>query len=387
MNFKEMSAEDLMARQAEIRSLVDAEDADLDALETEAREIREELETRQTEASRKEEIRKMVAEGKAPETKEIEKQEERIMPDLKEIRSSQEYAAAYLNMIKNNDDAECRALLTADATAATGYVPVPTALENEIRTAWEEHRIMGLVKKSNFKGHVKIGFELSATGANIHLEGDNAPNEETVTLGTVEIKNEMIKKWISVSDEALEGTTVDTMGYIFKEIAHKITEKAEEILIGKITGAATAATASAVGVPKLQDNPDKDTVAKAMALLCGQAGNLHIAMNRATYPAFRSLELNANYGIDVFEGLRDRIVFTDKLPAYSAATTGVTYMIVGDFSGAQANFPNGDSLQILTDPYTDATKDLVRVIGREYVGMGLVADKHFVNVTKEAAAG
>lgn len=387
MNFKEMSAEDLMARQAEIRSAVDAEDADLDALETEAREIREELETRQNEASRKEEIRKMVAEGKAPETKEIEKQEERIMPDLKEIRSSQEYAAAYLNMMKTNDDAECRALLTADATAATGYVPVPTALENEIRTAWEEHSIMGLVKKSSFKGHVKIGFELSATGANIHLEGDSAPNEETVTLGTVEIKNEMIKKWISVSDEALEGTTVDTMGYIFKEIAHKITEKAEEILIGKITGAGTAATATAVGVPKLQDNPDKDTVAQAMALLCGQAGNLHIAMNRATYPAFRTLELGANYAVDVFEGLRDRIVFTDKLPAYSAATTGVTYMIVGDFSGAQANFPNGDSLQILTDPYTDATKDLVRVIGREYVGMGLVADKHFVNVTKEAAAG
>lgn len=388
MNFKEMSAEDLIARQAEIRSLVDAEDADLDALETEAREIREELETRQAEASRKEEIRKMVAEGKAPETKEIEKhEEERKVTDVKEIRSSQEYALAYLNMMKSNDDTECRALLTADATAATGYVPVPTALENEIRTAWEEHTIMGLVKKSNFKGHVKIGFELSATGANIHLEGDNAPNEETVTLGTVEIKNEMIKKWISVSDEALEGTTVDTMGYIFKEIAHKITEKAEDILIGKITGAGTAATATAVGVPKLQDNPDKDTVAKAMALLCGQAGNLHIAMNRATYPAFRALELNANYAVDVFEGLRDRIVFTDKLPAYSAATTGVTYMIVGDFSGAQANFPNGDSLQILTDPYTDATKDLVRVIGREYVGMGLVADKHFVNVTKEAAAG
>ena len=258
-------------------------------------------------------------------------------------------------------------------------------LEDEIRTAWEQHTIMGLVKKSNFRGHVKIGFELTASGAAVHLEGDSAPNEETVTLGTVEIKNEMIKKWISVSDEALEGTTVDTMGYIFKEIAHKITEKAEEILIGKITVAGTAATASAVGVPKLQDNPDKDTVAQAMALLCGQAGNLHIAMNRATYPAFRTLELNANYGIDVFEGLRDRIVFTDKLPAHSAATTGVTYMIIGDFGGCQANFPNGDSLQILTDPYTDATKDLVRVIGREYVGMAVVADKHFVNVTKEAA--
>lgn len=309
------------------------------------------------------------------------------MPELKEIRSSQEYASAYLNMIKTGDDSECRALLTADATAATGYVPVPTLLETEIKTAWETHQIMGLVKKSAFKGHVKIGFELSATGAAVHLEGDNQPNEETVTLGTVEIKNEMIKKWISVSDEALEGTTVDAMGYIFREIAHRITEKAEEILIGKITGAATAATATAVGVPKLSKAPAKETVAEAMALLCGEAGNLHIAMNRATYPAFRKLELEANYGVDVFEGLRDRIVFTDKLPAYSAATTGVVYMIVGDFAdGVQANFPNGaESMQILNDPYTDATKDLVRIIGRQYVGMAVVGDKRFVNVTHPAA--
>lgn len=388
MEIKTMTAEELQVRQAEIRSLVDAEDADLDALETEAREIKTELEARAEAEAKKQEVRDMLAAGIVPEAKTIEKhEEERKMPELKEIRSSQEYASAYLTMIKTGDDMECRALLTADATAATGYVPVPTLLETEIKTAWETHQIMGLVKKSAFKGHVKIGFELSATGAAVHLEGDSQPNEETVTLGTVEIKNEMIKKWISVSDEALEGTTVDAMGYIFREIAHRITEKAEEILIGKITGAATAATATAVGVPKLSKAPAKETVAEAMALLCGEAGNLHIAMNRATYPAFRALELNANYGIDVFEGLRDRIVFTDKLPAYSAATTGVVYMIVGDFAdGVQANFPNGaESMQILNDPYTDATKDLVRIIGRQYVGMAVVGDKRFVNVTHPAA--
>ena len=212
--------------------------------------------------------------------------------------------------------------------------------------------------------------------------------EETVTLGVVEVKAQMIKKWISVSDEALEGTTVDTQGYIFKEIAHKILEKAEEVLVGKIISAGTAATTGAVGVPQLQDNPAYDTVCQAMALLCGQASNIHIAMNRATYPVFRGIELGANYQIDAFEGLRDRIVFTDKLPSFAAATTGVTYMIVGDFGGVQANFPNGEgSMQILTDPYTDAAKDLVRITGRQYVGIEVVEDKRLVNVTKEATAG
>lgn len=387
MEFTKMTAAELNERKNEIRVLAKQDGADLDALEKELDDINAELRRREEAEAKRQKILASIASGEALETRVIDRPAEAGTSDDEEVRASKKYAQAYLNLIKTGDETECRALLTADATAATGYVPVPTMLEDEIRTAWEQHTIMGLVKKSNFRGHVKIGFELTASGAAVHLEGDSAPNEETVTLGTVEIKNEMIKKWISVSDEALEGTTVDTMGYIFKEIAHKITEKAEEILIGKITAAGTAATTNAVGVPKLQDNPDKDTVAQAMALLCGQAGNLHIAMNRATYPAFRTLELNANYGIDVFEGLRDRIVFTDKLPAYSAATTGVTYMVIGDFGGCQANFPNGDSLQILTDPYTDATKDLVRVIGREYVGMAVVADKHLVNVTKEAAAG
>lgn len=387
MELKNMSAEELQARMAEIREQIDTAE-DLDALEMEAKTIKEELDARAAAEAKKQEVRDLLAAGKIPEVKEIEKhEEERKVTDIKEIRASQEYAQAYLEMIKTGDDSECRALLTEDATAATGYVPVPTMLENEIKTAWENHQIMGLVKKSAFKGHVKIGFELTATGASVHLEGDSAPNEETVTLGTVEIKNEMIKKWISVSDEALEGTTVDVMGYIFREIAHRITEKAEEILIGKVTGAGTAATATAVGVPKLQKAPAEETIAEAMALLCGEAGNLHIAMNRATYPEFRKLELTASYGIDVFEGLRDRIVFTDKLPAYSAATTGVVYMIVGDFAdGVQANFPNGaESMQILTDPYTDATKDLVRIIGRQYVGMAVVGDKRLVNVTHPAA--
>ena len=387
MEFTKMTAAELNERKNEIRVLAKQDGADLDALEKELDDINAELRRREEAEAKRQKILASIASGEALETRVIDRPAEAGTSDDEEVRASKKYAQAYLNLIKTGDETECRALLTADATAATGYVPVPTMLEDEIRTAWEQHTIMGLVKKSNFRGHVKIGFELTASGAAVHLEGDSAPNEETVTLGTVEIKNEMIKKWISVSDEALEGTTVDTMGYIFKEIAHKITEKAEEILIGKITAAGTAATTNAVGVPKLQDNPDKYTVAQAMALLCGQAGNLHIAMNRATYPAFRTLELNANYGIDVFEGLRDRIVFTDKLPAYSAATTGVTYMVIGDFGGCQANFPNGDSLQILTDPYTDATKDLVRVIGREYVGMAVVADKHLVNVTKEAAAG
>lgn len=385
MNFKDMTASELQDRMIEIRSLVDAEDADLDALEKEAREIKEELESRAAEEAKRQEIRDALAASKVPEVRTIEKQEDGKVSEVKEIRSSREYEEAYLKALKTRDDSEVRALLTTEATAATGYVPVPTALETEIKTAWEDHKLMGLIKKSTFKGNVKIGFELTATGAAVHLEGDDAPNEEVITLGSVEIHNEMIKKWIRVSDEALEGTTVDTAGYLYKEIAQRIVEKAEEILVGKIIAAGTVATATAVGVPKYQANPAGDTVLEAMALLCGQASNIKIAMNRATYPKFVKAEKEANYKIDVFEGAE--VIFTDKLPAFTAASAGDVYMIVGDFAnGVQANFPNGDQITMLTDPYTDAQSDLVKIVGRQYVGMAVVGDKRLVNVTKAPEA-
>lgn len=389
MNLREMTIDQLMTRRTEIAGLIDTDGADLDALETEARMINEELQRRETEEARRQNLRSLIASGNAGTRITAPASQAPAARSAEDIRSSREYEQAYLDMIRTGDDTECRALLTTNTTASgvTGYVPVPTFLETEIRTAWEEHRLMGLVKHSYLKGNVKIGFELSATGASVHLEGAEAPNEETITLGAVEIKGEMIKKWIRVSDEALEGTTVDTAGYLYKEIAQKIIEKAEEILITKITSSPATATATAVSVPVLSANPANDTIVRALALLSAQAGDLHIAMNRQTYPEFRKIEVGANYQIDTFEGLRDRIVYTDKLPGYSSASTGDVYAIIGDFgSGAQANFPNGDTMNILTDPYTNAESDLVKIVGREYVGIAVVADKRFV-VLKKAAVG
>ncbi|MBO7689248.1 MAG: phage major capsid protein, partial [Clostridia bacterium] len=64
--------------------------------------------------------------------------------------------------------------------------------------------------------------------------------------------------------------------------------------------------------------------------------------------------------------------------AFSAATTGVAYAIVGDLGqGALANFPAGEEIQIKRDDYTLATSDLVRFIGREYVALGVVAPDAF----------
>ena len=382
MQINEMNLAEVEARLAEIDADIEKRSGEeLEALKAETLELiqrKAELEDAEKRAA----LAKELEAGAEPQTI-VERQKEDKIMSLAEIRESLEYGKAYLSMIKTGDDEECRSLLS-DNAASGGNVPVPTFLENEIKTAWEDCKIMSLVKKSYLKGNVKVGFEVSATGASVHAEGAEAPDEEVVVLGTVELKAESIKKWITVSDEALEGTTVDTIGYLYKEIAHKIVEKAEEILVGKITASPAVATTTAAGVPQLTANAiAADTLVKAVALLSGQARNLHLVMNRQTYPAFVAIALAANYAIDVFDGLKDRIVFTDKLPAFSAASAGNVYAIVGDFGyGAQANFPNGDGITLKVDDMSLAEKDLVKIVGRQYVGMAVVADKAFVNIKK-----
>ncbi len=341
--------------------------------------------------ARKNELKELAEQRKAEEAEALEATvvveelrsivEEKKMSNI-EVREANEYAQAFLGMLKTGKDEEVRSLLSTNVSG--GSVPVPTFLENEIKNAWENCQIMSLVKQTSYKSNVKIGFEVSATGAEVHVEGTEAPDEEVLVWGSVELKAENIKKWITISDEALEGTTIDTMGEIYKEVAQRIVEKAEEIAIGKINASPATTTTTAPGVPVFKASAiAADTIVAAEAFLSGKARNLYIAMNRQTYPAFVAVAMAANYAIDVFDGLKDKVVFTDALPAFSAASSDQTYAIVGDFGyGFQANKPNGNDIVIKVDDLSLAEKDLVKIVGRQYVGMGVVAPKAFVKIQK-----
>ena len=381
----EMTIEQLEARLSELTAIgenpEERSNDELAALVEERKAILAELESRKAQAAAAAEQRAAIAASKTVKVvKEFGKEENKM--EINELRASAEYNKAYIRALKG-DETEIRSLLSANASAG-GQIPVPTQLENEIKTAWEKYSLVSLVKHSYFAGNPKIGFELTATGATVHAEGAAAPDEEVITIGSVELKAESIKKWITVSDEALEGTTIDTAGYLYAEIAQRIVEKAEEILIAKIVSAPTTSSATAVAVAEFATQaPAVDTIVKAVALLSAQARDLHIALNRQSYAALVSAALNNKYGADAFDGLKDRVVFTDKLPAYSAASASDTWMIIGDFGyGAQANFPSGNEMTIKYDDLSLAEKDLVKLVGRQYVGIGVVAPNAFVRVTK-----
>ena len=380
MNFKDMSADELMERKAAISQEVESPDADLDALEQEARAINSELENRKAAEAQRNEIREAVANG-AGETIETIKEEREKPMTINEIRNSKEYIDAFARYIKTGKDEEVRALLSTNATAATGYVPVPEFVEGRINTAWQKLGIMDLVKKSYAKGNLKVGFELSASDAAIHAEGAAAVSEETLTFGVCELKPESIKKLLRVSDEVLDMASEEFLDYIYDEITYRIAIKAQKELIAKIVACTTSASSTSVSVGEVDDGaPSVSIVSECIGNLSDEAANPVIVMNKATWSQFKAAQYDAKYSVDPFEGLP--VHFDNSLPAYSStATTGV-WMIVGDFGlGAQANFPNGDNISIKVDDLTDAASDLVRFIGREFVGLGLVADKAFCRVT------
>ena len=377
-NIKEMTVEELEARKVAIVAELDNEGADLDKLEEEMRSIKAELEERANAEAKKAEIRASVAAGEGVVTKSVE-QEERKMPTMNEIRDSKEYIDAYARFIKTNDDTECRALLSENGS---GTVAVPTMVYDIIKNAWEREGIMSRVRKSYAKGNLKVGFEISADGAVIHTEGSAAISEENLTLGIVNLVPQSIKKWISVSDEALDLSGAEFLEYIYDELTYQIAKKAADELIAKIEACGTVSTATCVGVPVVEaSSASVGTVAAAMAELSDQASNPVVIMNKQTWGVMKAAQYANKFNVDPFEGLD--VVFNSSIKSFTAASSGDTYMIVGDLGeGALANFPNGEEIDLKFDDITLATSDLVKVIGREYVALGVVGPKSFVKVAK-----
>ena len=379
MDFTTMSIEELETRKSAIVTELDAPEADLDALEAEMRGINEELETRRTEAAKKAEIRASVATGKG-EVKKVFAKEERKNMSNAEIRNSHEYNVAYANYIKTGNDAECRALLTENVSGGT--VPVASYVEGRVRTAWERDGITSRVRKTFMKGNVKIGYEISADGAIVHTEAANsAVTEESLTLGIITLVPQSIKKWISISDEVYDLTGEEFLDYIYDELTYRIAKKLADLIIADIEACGTVSTGSLPAVPKITSTTvTVGLVAQAMAQLSDEAADPVVMMNKATWGAFKAAQAANGYNYDPFEGLP--VVFNDSIPAFSAATTGVTYAIVGDLGiGAQANFPNGQEIEIKFDDKTKMEYDLVRILGREFVGHAVVAPKAFVKIT------
>lgn len=380
MELKEMSVEELEARKAQIADEAETEDADLDALTEEIRSIKAEIEARKEAESKKAEIRSAVASGAGVVTEKID--EVKTMETV-DVRNSKEYMDAYADYIKSGDDRECRSLLTTNVVG--GDLPVPTIVEDIVKTAWENNRIMQRVRKTYTRGNLKVAFELSATGADVHTEGSSAPSEEDLQLGIVEMIPANIKKWITISDEAVAMGGETFLRYIYDELTYQIVKKMAALAVNDIATANTSSSGSAIGVPKLTASPSVTLFQKALTNLSDEAdvNDLVVLLNPATDAAIIDAVAAGNFSIDPYAGMTK--IYTSALPAYATADDNAIYAIVGDLKAVQFNFPEGDDVVIKWDDLSLAEADLVKVVGREYAAHAITSPGRLCNIAKPAA--
>ena len=71
--------------------------------------------------------------------------------------------------------------------------------------------------------------------------------------------------------------------------------------------------------------------------------------------------------------------------ATDTADAAAVYAFIGDLNGVQVNYPEGDGIVIKYDDVTEAEKDMVKIVGRQYAAHALTACGRFCVVAKPAA--
>lgn len=369
---------EIALRKAEIKELLKSDEdvnieeirAELDSLEAEERAINEAVAEEQRKADEEAEERRAMAEEiveeKPVEVKEIEIKEKKM--DI-EVRNTKEYIEAYANFVKTGDDKEARSLLTENAT--NGTLPVPTFVADIVAEAFKESKLLSRISKMHVRGDLKVPFEYDAPIATVHAEGDSAQLEEALKIGYVKIQNQTWKKWVGISDEALDNQNgEDLLRYLYSEIARGIVKAREKAVCDAILNAPQTATASAPAVAKTGSAAGALTdIIDAEALLGDGAEDIVVILSKADYATYRGLQMAATYGVDPFDGLE--VIKCE----YATAP------IVGDLKGVMENFGRGDEeVQIKLDDKTRMKEDMVDVLGRLPSGIAVVGNKFFAKV-------
>lgn len=375
MEIREMTPEQIEEKRAALAEEIKTADLErLDAINAELDEIEARKAEIRTEAEERAKTIAEVLEAPAEPTPIINKEERTNKMTDRETRATQEYIDAYVAYVKsgyNVKEFEKRMpqsgggdglLKTTNATG--GSIAVPVYVEERINAAWENNEILRRVRKTYFKGNVKVGVEVNAPMAEIHTEGGPAIEPEDLVIAFVDLIPEYVKKMIKVTHSALELTGTAFLDYLFDEIEAKILERVVAQIITNITHSpyfnfyhAPAATITTADIINAEG-------------MLGPNANPVIVTDRATAAEIKAAALAAHYGYDPFDGL-------DVL--YAKTEGG---LVLVDLDAVQVNLPEGDEPKFIFDEYTEAAANIVRIIGRLPVANGLVRTGAAVGINR-----
>lgn len=374
---KALTGEGINTRMLEIQTALGEEDADIEALTAEV----EALETRKAELIQAEEARKAeaekVAEGIGTVIEEFGK-EDRTMT-IEELRSSADYNHAFAQFIRTGNDAEIRSLTTTLVNTGDA-VAIPQVIVDGIEHAWAEQPLLDGIRKVFVKGVVQVPVETAADPAVIHTENGDAVAEEELTIVNITITPAMIKKWIGITDELLGMSDDNLLQYVRDEIAQRIVEKACEVVVNAIVASTASGGVNAGNTATLAADPEFTNLLALMAA-AEKANNPVFLMTRAEFfGKVMAMTDQAERPIwnAVAEGGQLRYMVMGVPVHFIEMPTGYTrFYAFGEEQGIMANMPNGQAPEILVDPYTLATADKVRVIGKLLFGAAAVKPDAF----------
>lgn len=209
MHFENMTNEQLEERRAQIAVEVEADGADLDALEAEARAIREEMEKRRANEERRAAIRRSVAEGAGVqvEGRSFGRPERRTY-----AVDSPEYRDAWMrNQMGRQLNAEERAAISATAA-------IPTQTVNSIVATLKKNKILARVNMTQFNSYVKIPVESSSAAAS--WTSTSTDSEDALTY--VALNAYQLIKTVEVPADVETMSVSAFEAYLVASLANKI---------------------------------------------------------------------------------------------------------------------------------------------------------------------
>lgn len=225
MNYHEMTTDQLLERRAAIAVELEKDDADLTALNQEARAINAELESRRSAEARRAEIRSMVAAGAgASVATHTNSREERQY-----TRDSAEYRRGFLNTLLGNElTAEERSAVTyvattGDSTYHAGYV-LPTELSNEIWDLIESnHSILRDITLYRTGTVFEIAVRSAISQGDATSVSENAANDDEInTFAKVTLSGKDFSKHVDIT-YAMAKMSIDAFeDFLVSEISDRI---------------------------------------------------------------------------------------------------------------------------------------------------------------------
>lgn len=223
MNFENMNMEQVETRLAQIRTEMDNEGADIDALTEEVRSLNARKEAIRTEAKKRDELRKAVAGGAGAVVSDQQfpgsaRQEERTYD-----ASSPEYRNAFLKNLREEDMTKEERTAFTHTTANT-TAPMPTTmLDNIWSLIEEEHPILGDVTMYRTGTILEVVKHTAIAAGDAKTVAENAANDdEQNTFVKITLSGKDFTKTVEVSYAMQKMSLPAFEQYLTQEISDRI---------------------------------------------------------------------------------------------------------------------------------------------------------------------